>query len=134
VADVLDTRPTRFRHWSLAALGGWTLLVWLTRLRNLLSGDESAWWWLPAVGFLAGGGLCLWAWWRGGDALATPVRLFAVVGSAYWIVRSVGVVAAGHSAGFVVVHLALAAVTVALSLAVLARLRRFDLVPATAIR
>ena len=134
VADVLDSRPLRFRHWTVAALGGWTLLVWLTRLRNLVGGDESAWWWLPALGFLTGGALCLWAWRRGGDALVAPVRLFAVAGAAYWVVRSVGILVGDHSVGFVAVHLVLAAVSVALSGAVLARLRRFDLVPRSAIR
>ena len=126
---MLDARAARFRHWSLPALGGWTLFVWVTRLRNLVRGDESAWWFLPAVLFVAGGVLCLVAWRRGREAYAPLLGAFALLGSAYWVLRAVAVVVSDHAVSFKAVHVVLAAVTVALSVPVLQRLRRTGMVP-----
>jgi peptidoglycan/LPS O-acetylase OafA/YrhL len=126
---MLDARPARFRHWSIPALGAWTVFVWVSRTRNLLRGDESAWWLVPVVLFLAGGVVCLVAWRRGRESYVAPIRAFAVLGSAYWVLRTVVVVAGDRSTGFKLVHAVLALVTVALSAAVLQRLRRAEMVP-----
>jgi hypothetical protein len=126
---MLDSRPARFRHWSLPALGAWTLFVWIGRVRNLVRGDESAWWFVPVVLFLAGGALCLVAWRWGREAYGPLVAAFAALGAAYWIARSIVVALSDRSVGFTLVHLVLAAVTVGLSAAVLRRLRRTDMAP-----
>jgi hypothetical protein len=123
-----DARPTLFRHWSIPALGGWTVFVWLTRVRNLLKGNESAWWLIPAVFFLAGGVLCLLAWRRGSEAHVAPIRAFAALGSLYWLIRAVAMVAGDRTVGFKVVHVLLALMTVALSGAAVNHLHRSEMV------
>ena len=100
---MLDVRPTQFRHWSVAALGAWTLFSWINRFRNIATSDESAWWYLPAVLFVAGGVLCLLAFWRGRESYVGPIRAFALLGSAYWIVRMVLVWFGDWSGAFKVV-------------------------------
>jgi hypothetical protein len=129
---MLDVRPTQFRHWSVAALGLWTLFSWVNRLRNITSSDESAWWYLPALLFVAGGVLCLVAFWRGREAYVTPLRTFAVLGSVYWVVRTVMVWFGDWSGTFKAVHTILAVGFLALAGAVLSRLRRITMVPSGA--
>jgi hypothetical protein len=129
---MLDVRPTQFRHWSVAALGIWTLFTWANRFRNISTSGESAWWYLPAVLFLAGGVLCLLAFWRGRESYVGPIRAFALLGSAYWIVRTVLVWFGDWSGAFKVVHTVLALVFVTLAGAVLSRLRRITMVPSGA--
>jgi hypothetical protein len=129
---MLDVRPTQFRHWSVLALGVWTLFSWVNRLRNIAADGESIWWYLPAVLFVAGGILCIVAFWRGREAYVAPLRAFATVGSAYWLVRMVMVWFGGWSTAFKVVHTILALVFVALAGAVLSRLRRIAVVPSGA--
>lgn len=120
--------------WPLLALGAWSVLTWAGRVRNIfddaeLSGSERLVWLVPALVFVLGGVVTLWAWWRGGRALRSFVAAFAVWSIGYWALRMVLLVGNGHSVGFVVVHAVLAAVAVALSVAVLGRLRRPTSVP-----
>lgn len=105
------------------ALGGWTLFVWGSRIRNVVrdEGWVSHWTMAVAVAFVAVA-LCLLA--MGSLAVVTdrdveairPVGLvLAVVGSVWWIVRDLGILFADHSVPFKVVHTILAAITLALS-------------------
>jgi hypothetical protein len=126
---MLDVRPTRFRHWSVLALGVWTLLSWVNRLRNIAASGESAWWYLPALFFVAGGVLCVVAYWRGRETYNGPLRTFIVVGSGYWAVRAVVVWFGAWSGPFKIVHTVLAVGFVALAAAVWSRLKRIAMVP-----
>jgi hypothetical protein len=126
---VLDARSARFRHWSLAALGAWNVLVWSSRGRNIVLGDEHRGWLVPVAFFVAGGVLCLYAFWRGRDRAQGPVLVVAGGGALYWVVRTAGVLVADHSLAFKVVHAALAVVSVVLGALVVRRLRRADVVP-----
>lgn len=126
---MLDVRPTRFRHWSVVALGGWSLLTWANRARNIANGGESSWWYLPVAAFVAGGALCLVAWWRGRESYVVPIRAFAIGGSFYSLVRAGLVLFGQREVGFKAVHLVLALIFTALAGAVLQRFRRIDMVP-----
>jgi hypothetical protein len=129
---MLEVRPTQFHHWSVLALGVWTLFSWVNRLRNIADAGESAWWYVPAVLFIAGGVLCIVAYWWGREAYVAPLRTFATLGSAYWLVRTVMVWFGDWSGAFKVVHTILALGFVGLAGAVLSRLRRVAVVPSGA--
>ena len=100
-------------------LAAWTLLLWTTRVRNILADDALTGWsrtWQlgAAVGFVvAGVGLGVLSLLRPALALRPGLAL-ALFGAAWWIVRGTGVVLADHPLGFTVVHVALAAGTVAI--------------------
>lgn len=113
------------RHWLLV-LGLWQLFVWGTRIRNvmgdrsLLGLDQVLLVSLSAT-FVTYGIVALWAWRQLGR---TPGRRpggtpWLVVGAAWtvlvWCVRGTGIVLGDHDVGFVVVHLVLAVVSVALA-------------------
>jgi hypothetical protein len=110
----------RLRLVALAA--GWTLFVWITRVRNVL-GDDA----LTTGGRLAGlalsasflglaglvlAGLVVRAPWLG-----RVTRALAAWTVVVWLVRGAGIALGDHSAGFVVVHVALGIVSIGLALA-----------------
>jgi hypothetical protein len=133
----LDARPTRFRHWSVAAFGAWSVFVWATRVRNIfrdedLSSGEKAAWLVPAVVFTAGGLLALVAWARGRDGFVRPLAAVAMVTILYWPVRLVLVLVGDEGAAFKAVHTVLAVVSVALAYAMGRRLVRTNLLPRAA--
>jgi hypothetical protein len=98
----------------------WTLLVWTTRIGNIWGDDE-----------LTAGE----KWGRTGLALSFTVLVLAVGFAVYrrapwrglavkalagwtigvWVTRSFGIATGDHDAGFIAVHLALAVVSIALS-------------------
>ncbi len=92
-------------------LAAWTLFVWGTRIRNADG----------AVGATAVAAACValavWllvALWRAWPH-AAPLLALSVLTVAVWVVRLVDIVAfSDHSAGFVIVHAALGAVSLAL--------------------
>lgn len=127
-------RPARFRHWTVAAFGGWNLLVWLQRVVNVvgdddLSGAAKAGWLVPAVVFAAAGALCLLAYFRGREVFAQPIKLLAGLAALYWFVRGVMMLFADESAGFKAVHSLLAIVTIVLAVLLLRRQREVEMVP-----
>ena len=135
----LDTTPARFRHWSVAALAAWSVVIWLTRLRNVfnddaLSSGARAAWLVPVVLFILGGLVCGLAWWKGRGELPRPIALFCLISSLYWLVRVVFVLIDHRSVGFVLVHLVLAAVSVALAALVMKLLWRTGVIPTGAYR
>lgn len=106
------------------ALLGWTLFVWGNRVANALGNDEGA-------GALVLSGVMAVAtaayvvglvrsWGDGPDDGA--IRLVLVLPGLtvpVWIVRGVDIATSGHEVPFVVVHLVLAAISIALSVLVL---------------
>ncbi len=114
---------------AIIALVGWTLFVWGGRVRNIiaddqLAGSEYLWRLCLAVGLVA---LALAA------AIPLAVRslarfqrpsalALATIGSLVWLARGVDILLGDHETAFIVVHLVLAAVTLALSAWVVRRL------------
>lgn len=106
----------RLAPWLLVA---WTLFVWGTRIRNIVSDDElagfeQAWRIGLAVGLtvlaLAGAFVLLWR--RG---VRPIVGTLALVTIAAWIVRGISIAVADHDAAFIAVHLVLAVISIGLA-------------------
>ncbi len=105
-------------------LGAWTLLLWITRVRNVLGDAEVGGWskvWqlgisvLFVVVALALAGLSLV---KDDPAMRTlAIRLslgLAVLGSLWWAIRGVNTLFNDHSFGFKAVHTVLALGTIAI--------------------
>ena len=96
------------------ALVGWTVVIWTTRIRNIL--DDGA----DPVALLVAGGLTILALaaaltLRTGRVPGTPYALAAAT-VVVWAVRAPLVLVHDHPGTFKAVHLVLAAVSVALAL------------------
>jgi hypothetical protein len=114
---------------TLLALVVWTAYVWSTRIRNVWTDEDASRFEqlgstalsLAMLGLAAGlavalvqarsaqGALPAWA--------PRLVRATAVATVVVWLVRGAMIATAGHDAGFVVVHLTLAAISIALAVA-----------------
>ncbi len=99
---------------------GWTLFVWLTRARNIvtdddLSTDEAAWRLAVVVVFVGLAGALLVA--RRSDRFAvTPVlRVMVIWTTGYWLVRGTGIIIDDHDLGFTIVHTVLMAISIGLA-------------------
>ncbi len=125
------------RRNQLVAIGllvGWTFLVWIGRVRNVLADDDLAgfaktWRLGVALGFVAAGlvlgALVLSRVRKSGTAsaasLARPsavgsfASLLAIVGIAWWLIRGGGILFADFDTSFKIVHTVLAVVTFGLS-------------------
>ncbi len=123
------------------ALSGWTLFVWLSRVKNVIDdrasvGGELAGWsltWRLGVAAvfctMAIVGSVLLLITRRGTAPGEPSRFgrlaatlfmaLAGLGIVWWTVRGIGTLLADFSVGFKVVHTILALVTIGLGLLVL---------------
>jgi len=107
-------------HKAPLLLAGWTVLVWTTRIGNILGDDdldtgEKVGRIALALSFTALALLIVWA-----VLTRSPRRRLAIVALAgwsvgVWVVRAVGIVGGDHSAAFIAVHLVLAGVSFVLS-------------------
>ncbi len=107
------------------ALGAWTLLLWFTRVRNVLADTELAGWsktWqlgISVIFVLAAIALAGLSLVQNNPALRMlAIRLslgLAAFGSVWWAIRGVNTMFNDHSVGFKVVHAALALGTIAIS-------------------
>ena len=98
-------------------LAGWTVLIWIGRVRNIIEADGAA------VELLVPLALAV----LGVATFARPRQVgpvLALVTLAVWLVRVPLVLVHDHSAAFVVVHLVLAAVSITLASLTLRRARR----------
>ncbi|MEA3054984.1 MAG: hypothetical protein QOD30_416 [Actinomycetota bacterium] len=98
-------------------LAGWTLLIWIGRVRNIVEADGAA------VELLVPLALVV----LGVTTFARPRQvgpLLALVTLLVWLVRVPLVLAHHHSTAFVVVHVVLAAVSITLASLTLRRARR----------
>lgn len=101
-------------------LAGWTLFVWLTRVRNAVGDDDLSG--AARIGTLLLSASCVvlaavsLAGLRAGPAsLRRAVGALGLWTVVVWPIRAVGIALGGHGAGFVVVHLALAASSIGLA-------------------
>ncbi len=112
----------------LLAFGAWTLFVWATRVgtafeQDDLSGLERVGRVGLALSFTLLGIALVGVWWSGRHAPSptraqvAAVRVAAAWTVGVWAVRAVQIALADHDVAFVVVHLVLAVVSVALAVA-----------------
>ena len=112
---------------AVLALVGWTFLVWLGRIRNIvgddtLSGFEFAWRLGLAIVFCALAAAALAA--NRNATEVWPARILGMLSVGYWIVRGLQIGFADHETSFIIVHSILAGVSVILGLWVLMSLQQ----------
>jgi len=103
----------------LVAFGAWTVFVWATRIGTAVDEGAGGRAVLAAVFTIVGLSLLAVAWRARGRAL-DRIEILAVQAAAVWtvgvwVVRGVQITLADHDAAFVVVHLVLAVVSIALA-------------------
>lgn len=104
----------------MIALVVWTFFVWTTRIANIWGDDEltSGEKWgrtALAMSFTVLAVAVAWALWQRAGWLRMAVLALAGWTTAVWIVRAIGIATGDHETAFIVVHVALAVVSVALS-------------------
>jgi hypothetical protein len=113
-------------RWAVGAFVGFTAFVWVQRLVNLARGDEtdtttSIVLSVTLLALAVASAVGLLVVWRQGWVVSRVVaivwRVAASVTVVVWVVRAVQITVAWRSVGFVVVHLVLAVVSVALAVA-----------------
>ena len=111
----------------LWVLVGLTLLVWITRIYNLLndneiSNGEKIWRFLVAAVFLLASmaviKVLVGSWRDRNIKNSLLVPAFCIWTVTFWIVRSVGILIADHEAGFKLIHVCMAGVFILLALTV----------------
>jgi hypothetical protein len=118
------------RHPYAVALAAWTLVVWPTRIGNIwrdeaMTGAEKAGGIALALAFTLLAGAVLVTLWRGAArAGRLAVGALAGVSVAVWLVRGTGIVLADHDLAFIVVHVVLGVVSIALATLALREARR----------
>jgi hypothetical protein len=120
-------RPSR--HWLLG-LAVWQVVVWGTRIDNVLGDDgltstDKLLRLALSASFFAFGVVAVWVWrqlgprGRLGQATMPSGTRWIRVGAAWtvvvWVVRGADIALSGHSGAFVAIHLVLAAVSIALA-------------------
>jgi len=118
-------RLIRFSPWLLV---GWTVFLWLSRLRNVLADDDLSTTGrlvrvLVVVVFVSLAGLAAVGMVR---KQVIPLVVLTIWTICYWLVRGTGILIGDWSIGFKAVHTALMVTSLGLSAAVLwsGRLRR----------
>lgn len=116
-------RATVRRAGPELVLSAWTLFVWVGRLRNIaadeaLAGWELAWRAGLAAMFVGLALAVVAAVFVSRLALRSAAVALAGLGIVVWAVRGVDIALGDHPASFIAVHLVLAVVTTALSVAV----------------
>ena len=113
--------PTRLRRWSdrlrrwpaLSVLVGWTVFLWLSRLRNVVADDDlsrvALTWRIVVVGIFVS--LAVLAGLRSTRRWAVPALVWWTIG--FWLVRGGGILLDDHDLSFTVVHTVLMAVSIA---------------------
>ena len=103
----------RLRDWpALTVLVGWSVFLWISRLRNVLADDDltdfgRGWRIAVVVIFVV---LAILAWMRRTTTWAVPVLVWWTIG--FWLVRGGGILIDDHSVSFKVIHTALMAVSI----------------------
>ncbi|MDG2028047.1 MAG: hypothetical protein P8J50_13145 [Acidimicrobiales bacterium] len=110
-----------FRRVALISLLTWTLLVWTSRIRNVVADDDlttggRTWRIAAAVVFIVLA-LAVIAVWRRAPGRLTPVLGVLVAWTcAWWLIRGVGIIVDDHTLGFTIVHTILMVVSIGLAM------------------
>jgi hypothetical protein len=132
------SNTTKRTWWSVVAFAAWTLFVWVGRVRNVWANatldtagkiGRSA---LAASFVVFGAATLAWALKhrRAGVPPRTTLYLvgpFAAWTVGVWVVRSAGIWVHEHPIGFKIVHTVLAAISIALAVDAVRRLRSAEL-------
>ncbi len=100
----------------------WTLFVWVGRLRNLWQepgplADVSRWSLVGSIIFSVLGAVVLGLWFAGKRGqLRVAVGALAAFTTVIWVIRAVDIAIGDHSVPFIVVHVVLAVVSIALAM------------------
>lgn len=108
---------------AVPVLVGWTLFVWVSRVRNVLTNDDLSTGaqtgrLAVVVVFVALAGVTLWAWTRRSDQpepARTTLRVLCLWTVLFWIVRGGGIIIDDHTLGFTVVHTVLMVISIGLA-------------------
>lgn len=110
---------------SLLVFGLWSVLIWATRIDNVLGDDDltgagKASRLALAISFTMLGAAVLALWWRRRRRPITPaeswvVRIAAAWTVVVWVVRGTGIALGDHGGGFIAVHSVLAVVSIGLA-------------------
>ncbi len=109
------------KDWFTPLFAGWTLFVWGGRLRNLWQepgplADVSRWSLAGSIIFSVLGLVVLGLWLAGGRGpLRAVVAVLAAFTTVIWLIRAVDIAIGDHSVPFIVVHVVLAVVSIALA-------------------
>jgi hypothetical protein len=98
-------------------LVGWTLFLWVSRLRNVFTDDDLStsgvvWRVLVVVVFVAFAGVVIAALRGGRPPLRQAVQALALWTILFWLVRGTAILIDDHEASFKVVHSLLMAVSI----------------------
>lgn len=104
----------------VAALGGWTIFLWATRIKNALADDTMSRGGktvavVTSVGFVAVAVAVMVVYVRRSRRATSAATAFATASIVYWLVRAATILARDRSVGFKVVHTVLALITVGLA-------------------
>ena len=106
------SKPGRFPPSPIVTLVGWTVLLWLSRLRNVLGDDDlstaGTLWRIVVVVVFAGSALL-----AATGRFVTWLVVWTVV---FWLVRGGGILLDDHDAAFTVIHTALMVVSIVLAM------------------
>ncbi len=109
------------RSLPLIALAAWSVLVWASRIRNVLANDElttagTTWRLAAALVFIVGGLALGYAIVTKQQWLRQVTLALAVWTTIWWLVRGIGILLdPNHDAAFKAVHTALMAVSLGLA-------------------
>jgi hypothetical protein len=119
-----DARPAASgsaRRWVIV-LALWSLLVWGTRIDNIVADSDLTtagqfWRVALALSFVVPALITLLLWWRrpGARSAASLALVLAGWTVVVWIIRGFGIALGDHEAAFIAVHLVLAVVSIALA-------------------
>lgn len=101
-------------------MGGWTIFLWATRIKNALADDTMSHGGktvavVTSVGFVAVAVAVMVVHVRRSRRATSAATAFAMVSIAYWLVRAATILARDRPVGFKAVHTVLALITVGLA-------------------
>lgn len=107
------------RRLPVLAFVVWTVLVWTSRIRNVLADDDLStggrtWRLAAAIAFVLLGVATAIEWRRGRLGPVLPVLVGWTV--VWWSVRGIGIIVDDHDLGFTVVHTVLMIVSIGLAM------------------
>lgn len=107
----------RTPRFPVLVLVGWTLFLWVSRLRNVFADDDLStsgvvWRVLVVVVFVAFAGAVIAALRSGRPPLRQAVQALALWTVLFWLVRGTAILIDDHEASFKVVHGVLMAVSI----------------------